>query len=107
MPAARGFKQREFGAIGLPFGAEARLEHPLADERATARRAGFVDRATLLPIAVRAPDADRLGEFVDADDLAAQAAAAARPARRDPRKDGLFRTASPESNDLGSHRALL
>src|SRR5437660_688542 len=106
MPAARGFEQREFRAVGLPFRAEARLEHPLADEHAAAGRTGLIDRATLLPIAVWAPNADRFDEFVDADDLAAQAAAAAGSARRGPRQD-LIRAKRPKNNNVGSHRALL
>ena len=50
--AALADHQRELGALGLPVGAEARRQHPLAEEGAAVCRPRLVDAAALAANAV-------------------------------------------------------
>src|SRR5206468_869769 len=63
--------QRELCALGFPFGAEALLQHPFAEECSAVRWTRLIDAAAFPADTMRTPHARQLVEICDCDDLAA------------------------------------
>ena len=81
-PVGRKDRQHHFRALRLPFGRHRRVGHPQTEEVAALARPVRVNAAADALRAVAAPDARRLFQLGNMEDLAAQGAGSARAPRR-------------------------